>query len=104
MTNFAKKKQLLNYLFVLWGQSKIISEESYASYEQKPFLDDFDYLMRNALNQLNDEQKMIIIKEFIEKKCPHWYLEFYSRSSFYRHKHQSMDIFIRCLHGRKMIK
>ncbi len=104
MTSFTKKKQLITYLFVLWGQSKMIGEDSQVSYEHIRAPNDFDRLMRNAIDQLNEEQKTIIIKEFAEKKCPNWYLEYYSRSSFYRHKHQSMDTFIRCLHGRKMIK
>jgi hypothetical protein len=104
MTSFVQKKQLISYLFVLWGQSKMICESTHDSYDHCCVRDDFDRLMRHAIAQLNEEQKKIIIKEFAEKKSPNWYLEYYSRSSFYRHKHQSMDTFIRCLHGRKMLK
>lgn len=104
MTSFAQKKQLISYLFVLWGQSKTIHEGTDTMYELAYGCSDFDRLMRHALSQLNEEHKKIIMKEFMEKPSPNWYLEYYSRSSFYRHKHQSMDTFIRCLHGRKMVK
>lgn len=104
MTSFGEKKQLISYLFVLWGQCKMVSENHGNEYKDYGFNHDFDRLMIRALSQLNDEQKKIITKEFMEKTSPNWYLEYYSRSSFYRHKHQSMDSFIRCLHGRKMLK
>lgn len=104
MTSFAQKKQLISYLFVLWGQTKTIRESTDNMYEHTYGYSDFDRLMRHALSQLNEEHKKIIMKEFMEKPSPNWYLEYYSRSSFYRHKHQSMDTFIRCLHGRKMVK
>lgn len=104
MTSFAQKKRLISYLFVLWGQTKMIGESMECKYNDCYAQDDFDRLMRHALSQLNEEHKKIIMKEFVEKTSPNWYLEYYSRSSFYRHKHQSMDTFIRCLHGRKMLK
>ncbi len=104
MTSFAQKKQLISYLFVLWGQTKTISESAENAYDHAYVCNDFDRLMRHALSQLNEEHKKIIMKEFMEKTSPNWYLEYYSRSSFYRHKQQSMDTFIRCLHGRKMVK
>jgi hypothetical protein len=104
MNSFSEKKQLISYLFVLWGQTRSISESTENTYVQSYGCNDFDRLMRHALAQLNEEHKKIIIKEFMEKPSPNWYLEYYSRSSFYRHKHQSMDTFIRCLHGRKMVK
>jgi hypothetical protein len=104
MTSFVQKKKLISYLFVLWGQGKSINENTQSMYQDNRVNEDFDRLMRNALSQLNDEQKKIIMKEFMERNSPNWYLEYYSRSSFYRHKHQSMDTFIRCLHGRKMLK
>ena len=104
MTSFAQKKQLISYLFVLWRQSKTIRESTDNMYDLAYGCSDFDRLMRQALSQLNEEHKKIIMKEFMEKPSPNWYLEYYSRSSFYRHKHQSMDTFIRCLHGRKMVK
>ena len=104
MTSFLQKKQLISYLFVLWGQSKMMFESTQSKYESCSVGGDFDRMMKHAIAQLNEEQKKIIIKEFMEKTSPNWYLEYYSRSSFYRHKHQSMDTFIRCLHGRKMLK
>ncbi|PKM87767.1 MAG: hypothetical protein CVU85_05230 [Firmicutes bacterium HGW-Firmicutes-10] len=103
MTSFARKKQLISYLFILWGQSKYVSESSENIYDLQT-CNDLDRHMRYALSQLSDEQKKIIRKEFMEKTSPNWYLEYYSRSSFYRHKKQCMDTFIRCLHGRKMVK
>jgi hypothetical protein len=104
MPSFAQKKQLISYLFVLWRQTKSIGENNESNYHFLPACDDFDRHMRHALSQLNEEQKKIIKYEFMEKSSPNWYLEYYSRSSFYRHKNQSMDTFIRCLHGRKMVK
>jgi hypothetical protein len=104
VTSFTQKKQLVSYLFVLWGQTKSVCEGLPFEYNNKPAINDFDRMMKHAMSQLNEEQKKIIMKEFVEKNCPNWYLEYYSRSSFYRHKHQSMDTFIRCLHGRKMLK
>jgi hypothetical protein len=33
MTSFARKKQLISYLFILWGQSKYVSESSENIYD-----------------------------------------------------------------------
>lgn len=104
MKSFSQKKQLISYLFILWSQSKIHNAGIERSQKRECIDLEFDRLMNQAFSQLNDEQKTIIIKEFMEKSSPNWYLEYYSRSSFYRHKNQSMDTFIRCLHGRKMVK
>ena len=104
MKSFSQKKQLLSYLFILWSQSKINNSATERNHRRECIDREFNQLMNQAFLQLNDEQRTIIMKEFMEKASPNWYLEYYSRSSFYRHKHHSMDTFIRCLHGRKMLK
>lgn len=52
-----------------------------------------------ALNHLNKWDKKIITKEFIEKKKENWFLDYWSRSSFYKKYHDAVDNFIYILYS-----
>lgn len=51
----------------------------------------------SVLLRLSPEKREIIINDFIERKDKLWYLEFYSRSTYYRLKNEAMTSFLNCL-------
>lgn len=60
-------------------------------------------MIYGSLHRISIEHREIIINDFIQKKDRDWYLEFYSRSTYYRLKNGAMSSFLNCLGIYKMI-
>lgn len=54
-------------------------------------------MIQITLDACSEHTKMIIKNEYFNLKKHEWYLEYYSRSSFYRLKKQAIIEFIDCL-------
>ncbi|MFV0479536.1 MAG: MG284/MPN403 family protein [Anaerorhabdus sp.] len=54
----------------------------------------FTTLIENAMETCSEDTQRIFNGEYVEKLHGNWYLEYYSRSTFYRLKHQAIDEFI----------
>jgi len=50
-------------------------------------IDSIDYV----LNTMEERSKELIIKEFYEKDTSNWWMEYYSRSTYYRLKNKAMQ-------------
>lgn len=86
--NFKDKCTIINYLIALAYQNQWMIGENEKSLLQ---------YIQISLNRLSPELKEIIVNDFIELKDKLWYLEFYSKSSYYRLKNEAMTTFLNCL-------
>ncbi len=49
------------------------------------------------LNECSRDTKCIIEKEYLNKNDPYWYLEYYTKSTYYRLKKKAILEFINCM-------
>lgn len=54
-------------------------------------------MIQIALNACSENTQIIIENEYLKSKQHEWYLNYYSRSNFYRLKKQAIHEFIDCL-------
>lgn len=87
---FKEKQILIDYLFVLAyrNQNGLMVQEGKKSLSQ---------ILEGALSRLSPEERLIIENDFISKKDKLWYLDYFSRSTYYRIKKHSMTTFLNCL-------
>ena len=53
--------------------------------------------IENVIDSLEEDDRFIIEKEVIEGKRGNWYLDYFSASSYYRHRNRAYMNFLRCL-------
>ena len=53
--------------------------------------------IESVVKTLPDKQRIIIENEVIKGKSGNWYLEYFSAPSYYRHRNQAYENFLRCL-------
>lgn len=58
----------------------------------------YAYTINCALERLNEDERRILTKEFVENQPKNWWMEYYSKSTYYRFKHRACARFIHCLH------
>ncbi len=81
-----EKIRLINTLFKGYRVAKLKNEN--------------DCLVRvidQIISYLDEDSQLIIIKEFMYKSKSSWYLEYYSKSTYYRLKNAAMINFLDCL-------
>lgn len=102
---FEEKNKLIVYLMRLYRKAKTnisyiedcdLIQERIEEYrvERKTKL-----IIEDALDELDEQLRMVIINEYVLKKDKKWYLEYYGRSSYYRLKSKAIDEFLRCIHN-----
>ena len=55
-------------------------------------------LVENALKELDVDEQRIIQKSYIENNTDLWYLDYYTKSTYYRLKTKALSKFLHCLH------
>ncbi len=53
--------------------------------------------IENVAESLDERDRFIIQKEVIEGNLGNWYLDYFSTSSYYRHRKKAYNEFLRCL-------
>ena len=51
----------------------------------------------NVIEALDEDDRFIIEKEIVEGRKGNWYMEYFSASSYYRHRNRAYMNFLRCL-------
>lgn len=55
-------------------------------------------IIDTVISFLDEDSRLIITNEFMYKSKSTWYLNYYSKSTFYRLKNEAMIHFLDCLH------
>lgn len=103
MPNNKDSKRLCDYLFEHYHSIKkepffyMNEEELYAGHMLKD-------LVNEAINQLDYDSRLILDKDYVQNHDRNWWMEYYSKSTYYRLREKSINRFLRCLHGKKMLK
>ena len=88
---FKEKEAIMRYLFAMRNKRILINRMK--DQNRDIFLDAID----NGLNSLPAQLREIIYNEFVLNMPSDWWLDYYSKSSYYRLKNKAIDIFLDCL-------
>ncbi len=97
----AEKKVIVGYFVNLYNQA--VAREELRKINRHSYLGDIEndktliYLMDHALTHVSRETQLIIRHDYIFKSSENWYLEYFSKTSYYRYRLQAIDEFINCL-------
>lgn len=63
----------------------------------------YAYSIECSIEQLSKDERRILINEFIECEDKNWWMEFFSKTSYYRIKRNALTRFIHCLHNEIVV-
>lgn len=69
----------------------------------KPCDTDYLFLIQETLKRLTHEEQALLHNDFLSPLSKNWWMEYYSKSTYYRLRHCAVDRFLHCLHHEKMI-
>ena len=86
----------------------VISRQRYhqevkVSLEMNPMDKDYLFLIHETLRRLTHEEQRLLRNDFLSPLSKNWWMEFYSKSTYYRLRHLAVDRFLDCLHHEKMV-
>ena len=64
---------------------------------------DYLFLIQEALKRLSQEEQQCLRNDFLSPLSKNWWMEFYSRSTYYRLRYLAIARFLDCLHHEKMV-
>ena len=64
---------------------------------------DYLFLIDETLSRLSVEEQSVLRNDFLSPLSKNWWMEFYSKSTYYRLRHLAVDRFLHCLHHEKMV-
>ncbi len=100
-----QKEQILEYLMKCYRKSanrmKRFEECDVVSENKAEYCYDKTTVMlvEAAMEEIGIEERRIIEHDYMHPKENQWYLEFYTRSTYYRIRSRAIDKFLRCLHA-----
>lgn len=50
-----------------------------------------------VLASLNEDEALILRSDYFENRIPKWYMNYFTRSTYYRIKTRAIDEFVRCV-------
>lgn len=68
-----------------------------------PFEKSYVYHIEQALDDLDSDERIILTHENLENAPKNWWMDYYSKSTYYRIKHRAYRRFIDCLHSESMV-
>lgn len=66
-------------------------------------MDSFESMVTAVLLSLNDDEQFVLIGEFVKNLPSDWYLEYFSKSTYYRIRKRAITNFLRCLRSGSML-
>ncbi len=69
----------------------------------KPSDADYLFLIGETLKRLTREEQALLHNDFLSPLSKNWWMEYYSKSTYYRLRHCAVDRFLHCLHHEKML-
>ena len=64
---------------------------------------DYLFLIHETLGRLSEEEQSVLRNDFLSPLSKNWWIEYYSKSTYYRLRHCAVDRFLHCLHHEKMV-
>lgn len=101
---YEEEKNIVKYIGSTYQDSKkrmdILSYGNCVCENSKEYQDDLAYVrtINRVLSDCSRDTRYIITHEYLSNSESGWFLDCYSRSTFYRLKKRAIKEFIRCLH------
>jgi len=61
------------------------------------------FLIQESLKRLSQEEQRCLINDFLSPLSKNWWMEYYSKSTYYRLRYLAGARFLDCLHNEKMV-
>lgn len=69
----------------------------------KPLEKVYVFWIEKSLSDLSEDERLILVQENLENASKSWWMEYFSKSTYYRIKYRAMSRFIDCLHSESMV-
>ncbi len=93
-------KDKMLYVAKTYKEIKLKIESDEKSLKKDYLLDkDKEYVrfIETILSLMPQEYERIIKKDYLQERIVKWWQEFYSKSTYYRRKHEAVKLFVDCL-------
>lgn len=69
----------------------------------QPLEKTYVYSIQTSLDQLDQDERHILTQEGLENAPKNWWMNYFSKSTYYRIKYRALSRFIHCLHHETMV-
>lgn len=92
-------EKIVNHIGVLYKKSVLRNNSLTLNEQGKTYKDDKQLIcaINSCLNECSKDTKCIIENEYLKNMDNYWYLEYYTKSTFYRLKKKAVKEFIDCM-------
>lgn len=63
----------------------------------------YAYSIQSSIEQLTKDERRILLSEYIDCVEKNWWMEYFSKTSYYRIKRRALSRFIHCLHNEIVV-
>jgi hypothetical protein len=84
-------------------RQKFYSEGLEVKESDAPFEKSYVFNIEQALEELDHDEHAILTHENLENAPKNWWMDYYSKSTYYRIKHRAYKRFIDCLHAETVL-
>lgn len=63
----------------------------------------YAYSIQSSIQQLSQDERRILMSEYIECVEKNWWMDYFSKTSYYRIKRRALSRFIDCLHNEIVV-
>jgi hypothetical protein len=63
----------------------------------------YAYSIQSSIEQLTHDERRILMSEYIDCVEKNWWMEYFSKTSYYRIKRRALSRFIHCLHNEIVV-
>jgi len=64
---------------------------------------DYLFLIQETLKRLTQEEQRLLHNDFLMPSSKNWWMNYYSKGTYYRLRYLTMSRFLHCLHHEKMV-
>lgn len=101
-----KQLSILADYHLRYYRERLKRDAYYLEINEKPSIkpdQKYRYLIACSLESLSEEERRILEAEYLELKGKNWWMEYYSKSTYYRIKYRALTRFIHCLHRANVV-
>lgn len=68
-----------------------------------PLEKSYVFSIQTSLDQLDSDERQILVQECLENAPKNWWMNYFSKTTYYRIKYRAISRFIHCLHHETMV-
>ena len=103
MNNYTFKELIILVQYHFKYYRTYLKRKNFNVPKQIPLECAYAYSIESSIEQLTQDERRILISEYIECTDKNWWMEFFSKTSYYRIKRRALTRFIHCLHNEIVV-